>query len=373
MHAYRWHDLRQWRDKRLPNLLGSLGFAVACVIVLIQACAQPINSESGVFAAFAGREGIEFLGEPAGAPAWAPTGDTIAWATEDGLYIRGLNANAPVLFSTRTAAGRPAWSPDGAAIAIVDREAETLVALDAANGEVRFEIEISTPDARHRPLALPILGGPAWSPDAAWLAFNCWDGHGDEICVTRADGSGRRQVTHIQTSSGAGEPLPGARVVAASNAGPPAWSPDGDALALAVYPEQRGAAAGVFVVDLEAGSARRVSQLLPNSELQWFQDGEWLLFSARDEGRSDVFRVPVRAGEVERITASLGAGAREPALAPDQRRLAVISSGDVVILDLQGDLQESIDSALIFRQPAWNDQGDSIAFAAAPDALDSYS
>lgn len=375
MHAYQGCDQRQLRGERPPSSLGSLGIAAACLIVLLQACAQPAAGESGVFIASPGRGAIELLGQPAGAPVWAPNGDAIAWATEDGLYRRDITANAPMLLSTRAAAGRPAWSPDGGVLAIVDREAETLVALDAATGETRFELDIATRDARHRPLALPVLGGPAWSPDGTRLAFNCWDGHGDEICVVQSDGSGNIQLTHIQTRRTPSQPPPDAFILASSNAGPPAWSPQGDELALAVYPEQRGAASGVFVVDLVAGRARRVSTLLPNSEIAWFPDGGSLLFSARDQGRSDAFRVPTaaEAGEAKRLTEALTSGAREPALSPDQTRLAVSSGGDVTIIDIQGNVQASIDGGMAHRHPAWRPQGDWIAFEAAPDPLESYS
>lgn len=360
------------RDEAPVRRRLQLGIVAACLLLALQSCAEPTAVESGVYVADLLGGPPQTLGAPAGAPVWAPTGDVVAWASEDGLFLRDISEPEAERLSTRVAAGEPAWSPDGDAIAIIDREAETLVALDIETGAIRFEIDVATREAQDRPLALPILGAPAWSPDGTRLAFNCWDGHGDEICIAGADGSGFRQVTYIQTRRTPSDPPPEALVLAVANAGPPTWSPDGGELALAVYPEQRGAAAGIYVVDLEAGVARRVSTLLPNSKLAWFADGQSLLFSARDQGRSDVFRVPSSAGEAERLTAALHAGAREPTLSPDQTQLAVVSNGDLVLLSIDGLVESTLDGPYERRLPAWNPVGDQIAFAAAPNPLASF-
>jgi Tol biopolymer transport system component len=313
------------------------------------------------------------LGGPAGAPVWAPSGNAVAWATEDGLFRQDLTSGELTLLTAQAGAGRPAWSPDGRTIAFVDRDEEALVALDAQTGDVRFSISATTDDADHPPLALPVLGGPAWSPDGSRLAFNCWDGHGDEICVVEADGTDYRQLTHIQSRSSPSDPSSAALVIAVSNAGSPVWSPDGTALALAVYPEQRGAATGVFVVDLEGGTARRVSSLLPNSEITWVPGGESLLFSASEKGRSDAVRASVAKGGTEKLTAHLASGAREPALSADGARLAVVSGGDIVLLDQNGTVQGTAASSHSNRLPAWSPKGTRLAFAAGPDPLASYS
>jgi Tol biopolymer transport system component len=263
-------------------------------------------------------------------------------------------------------------SPDGAVIALIDRELKSLVMLDARTGETRSTVGIATRDAGHAPAALPVLGGPSWSPDGSRLAFNCWDGHGDEICVVGANGSGIRQLTHIETRTYPSEPPPGAFRPAVANAGPPSWSPDGTEIALAVYPEQRGAPAGVFVVDLEAGAARRISSMLPNSEITWFADGESLLFSARDQGRSDVLRAPLDSQAPEKLTAALDGGAREPALSPDENHLAVSSDHVILVLDREGNIDHAMGNGLAQRLPAWSPDGERVAFEASQDAILNY-
>jgi Tol biopolymer transport system component len=357
---------------RVFKLRSWLGFTLTCAALLLQGCAaNPLNS--GVYVVETIDGAPRWLGGPAGEPVWAPTENALAWATEDGIFRQDLMSEEPTLLSAQAGAGRLSWSPDGRTIAFVDREEEALVALDARSGAPRFSVRIATKDAGHGPLALPVIGGPAWSPDGSRLVFNCWDGHGDEICVVQADGSGHRQITNIESRKSPIGVLPGALVLAESNTGPAVWSPDGTALAVAAYPEVRGAATGVFVVDLEGGSARRVSSLLPNSEIKWFPGGESLLFSASVEGRSDAVRASVAEGGTEKLTAGLAPGASDPAISPDGTRLAVSSGDAIVVLDLEGNVQGTTENGLLHRLPAWSPDGERIAFATAPKSLESYS
>jgi Tol biopolymer transport system component len=222
------------------------------------------------------------------------------------------------------------------------------------------------------PLALQVLGGPSWSPDGERLAFVCWDGTGDEICVVDTDGTRRRQVTRIAAREGANTADAQDFMPAAANVGPPAWSPDGMSLAVAAYPERRGAASGVFVVDLERGTARRISSLLPTSEISWYPDGAALLFSAVEKGRSDAIRATVGYTSTTKLTASLPEGARDPVLSADGQRVAVSSGAAIVVLDHDGNMQSLDELGLRGRYPAWNADGNSIAFAASPDPIAVY-
>ncbi len=365
-------DMRQPKSRPL-RIRGWLGVVLLCVVLLLQGCGQVTNVDSGVYVLDAIDSVPRRLGGPAGAPVWAPTGEELAWATEDGLFRQNLTSAEPTLLFDRAGAGRPAWSPDGRTIAFVDRGEEALVAIEAETGRLRFSVPLATEDADHGLLAVPVLGGPSWSPDGSRLVFDCWDGHGDEICVVEEDGSGCRQVTHIQSRASPIDDSGGGLVLAAANAGPAAWSPDGTALALAAYPEQRGAASGVFVVDLEGGTARKISSLLPNSEIMWFPGGESLLFSASQEGRSDAVRASVAEGGTVKLTSHLASGAREPVVSPDGTQLALASGDSIMILDLEGNVQSLTQSGLDQRLPAWSPNGQRIAFVAAPDPLASYS
>lgn len=346
---------------------------LAVVILVVQGCAASSTSGSGVYAIDVGGDTPGWIGAPAGAPVWAPDSGSIAWATEDGLLRGDLNGNGPVRLADTPVSGRPAWSPSGESLAFIDRLGAELVVVDASSGERLFAAPVKTDDASFNALAILSMGGPAWSPDGSQLAFNCWDGAGDEVCVIRSDGSGMRQITSLEPVRPPGGQSHEQFAAAAANTGPPAWSPDGLSLAVAAYPERRGAASGVFVVDLERGTARRVSSLLPSSELSWFPDGNALLFAATENGRSDAIRVSIVDDAVEKLTADLPIGAREPALAPDGLRLAVASEGTIVVMSLDGTVTASYSSSFRNTFPAWSPDGEVVAFAAEPDPISTYS
>lgn len=328
--------------------------------------------ESGVFVALPEQAAPGWIGASAGSPAWSPTADSVVWGGEDGLFLKALSAREPTRLYESAVVGKTAWSPDGMTLAFIDRNRASLVVMDAASGIVQFNEPVSRNVGGSVPFSLLTLGGPSWSPDGSLLAFVCWDGAGDEICVIQTDGSNRRQVTHLEPSevdvnSGAAPFVP-----AESNAGPPSWSPDGAFLAVAAYPERSGAPRGVFVIDLQLGSARRVSSVVPNSAISWFPDGDSVLFSATQEGRSDALRVAVKELGEERMTAQLPAGARHPALASGGGRLAVESGGEIVVLDRQDIRQEIAVTGLYATEPAWNRDGTAIAFAAVDNPITSY-
>jgi Tol biopolymer transport system component len=347
------------------------------VTILLASCGAGVV-EPGLYIVRSQESAPRWISEPAGIPVWSPVGDLIAWGSEDGLFLadpeNGVRrlANAPV-------GGRPAWAPDGESIAFIGRDQSELVVIDVETGLVRFDEPIARSGLR-APRRLPVLfGGPMWAPDGAQLAFVCFDGSGDEICVIGANGTGRRQLTNlvpVETLRG----MPTSPFTpAGSNAGPGAWSPDGSLLAVATYPERPGSSKGVFIINLERGTARRVSDLLPNSEIGWFPNGRSLYFSATqpDESdltsdRSDVFQVYVRAAAERNITEGLAAGAQNPALSPDGTQLALESNGKIVILSERSVPQEYTVAGLSASHPSWNFDGSATAFSAEPDPISIY-
>src|SRR5215216_3542936 len=150
--------------------------------------------QEGVFVVRTQTAALTWLGEPAGIPVWSPTDNSLAWGSEDGLFLRALDETRSRQVSAASVAGIPAWSPDGRNLAYIDRDRRSLVVV-AVDSRVE---QITQPLDRRRGesarFSLLTLGGPAWAPDGSEIAYVCWDGVGDEICLIGPDGSDWRQL-----------------------------------------------------------------------------------------------------------------------------------------------------------------------------------
>ncbi len=346
--------------------------ALLAVVFVLHGCVAGSEGDSGVFLMEPGKSAPRWIGSPGGAPVWAPGGDAVIWGTDNGLLRFRLEDGDLELLTQFPIAGKPVWSPDGEAIAVGNEQQASLDVIDAQTGAIRFTTPTDVGNSFGGTRAILELGGPAWAPDGSRLAYPCWDGSGDEVCVIQADGTGSRQVTHVPSLERSGTPAARALAPAISNLGPPAWSPDSASFAVAVYPEQRGAPSGIYVVDLNQGSARRIAAMQANSEIHWSLDGSSLLFSTTEEGRSEVVRLRVEDNFVERLSGALAAGARNPVLSPDGSRIAATSDGDIVVIDADGTIEPVVEAAQEARDAAWSPSGEALAFVLAPDPVAVY-
>jgi Tol biopolymer transport system component len=347
-------------------------FSVLGLAATTMAGCVSADVESGVFTVRTADGAVEFVGKPAGIPVWSPFGDALAWGSEDGLFVRLLREPSVRQLAAGRVAGVPAWSPDGNQLAYVDGDRASLVVVSATAGAEQFTqpLDVGRIDGARFPLVT--LGGPTWAPDGSRLAFACWDGAGDEVCVIDSDGTGLRQVTRLPLRGSVGGTATLQSTMAESNAGPPAWSPRGNILALAIYPERPGAPTGVFLVNVEMGVTRRVSSLQPNSVISWFPDGGSILFSAFRGERSDAIRIALRSGTLQTMTAGLPQESRNPALSPDGSLIAVESGGGIVVIGAGRPAEEFTVPGLRGTYPAWDPGGGAIAVQAATDPIAIY-
>jgi Tol biopolymer transport system component len=348
---------------------------VALVVLLLvgtplSACTS-VDSQAGIYVTGADGGTATWMGAPAGVPSWSPKGMELAWASEDGLTIANMEDQTVRTIVTDPIAGKPAWSPDGNEIAYLDENSRSLDIVDVRSGAIRNTIPVATESRWATNVDLLTWGGPSWSADGKKIAFVCWDGAGDELCTADTDGSHPKQITKLGPATGATTDI-AHTVTATSNIGPPAWSPAGDTVAVAAYPERSGAPSGLFLVNLQPGTARQISKLLPNSDIVWSPDGSALYFSATEKGRSDVVRIDIDDGKASKLTSALAGGARSPALSPNGERLAAINQGLVVILKDQGTFVESTPLGLKEGSPAWDASGSMLAFSAREDPLVKY-
>ena len=165
---------------------------------------------------------------------------------------------------------------------------------------------------------------PAWSPDGALIAFLSNRAEGWDLYVAPAGG---------------GEPR---RLSKGATADDPAWRSDG--LAVAVH--RRG---GIDLAPLDGGAAWRFDEAA--TQAAWSRDGRIALI--RDG------RLALRGcgGEVE-----TGIEARDPAWAPDGRRLAVTRAGGIEIAEAETGEARALEGGQRGAAAAWHPGGKRIAF-----------
>jgi Tol biopolymer transport system component len=208
------------------------------------------------------------------------------------------------------------------------------------------------------PLPAGIAGGYSYrvSPDSSRIAFESCCG---EFFVANIDGSGAHRVTPDRLDAQGAS-----------------WSPDGSML---VFQGRKGPGAigNLFIVDVRAGTLRRITDFQPRQSGWWFL---WPSFSA--DGRSvlfhlprrhwgptlwDLWSVPVSGGRPVIIRRNAGMGQ----YSPNGKTIAYLPSldprtatGDSLwLMDRTGETRKVVEDRDIWW-PRWSPDGTRIAYAA---------
>jgi Tol biopolymer transport system component len=132
-----------------------------------------------------------------------------------------------------------------------------------------------------------------WSPDGKRIAFTGRNDPDGEVAVfvMNADGTSRRQVTHLAPQEG------GAQW--------PVWSPDGRRLAVQVNSRKEKGSAHIWVVEVQTGEARKLAphdRAYLDETPSWFPDGKRIAFQSNRTGRMEVWIMSADGSGPEQVT-----------------------------------------------------------------------
>jgi Tol biopolymer transport system component len=217
-----------------------------------------------------GTEVIQLSTGPADSePAWSPDGRRIAFTRGGeaaGIYIMTAEGANPV---RRAVAGTsPTWSPDGQWIAFACREENA--SSSAAICKVRTEVDGTAP-VMIMTTAHAVVLNPAWSPDGARIAFSSdWilNDFWLDTWVMSADGT-RATVLRDHDPQPLDDQLQ------------PAWSPDGERLALVACPTTWSYcdAGSVKVMNADGSGLVFLTRAAGYAHPTWSPDGRTIAFA----------------------------------------------------------------------------------------------
>ena len=255
----------------------------------------------------------------------------------------------------------------------VIRIAVALVAALAVVAVAWLWVSRSQPDPLLRAVPLTSLAGietdPSFSPEGNDVVF-AWSGenrNNSDIWIKQIDTGAEDRLTDDPAWEGA-----------------PAWSPDGLHIAFVRY--IGGRRAELRLIPSRGGPDRKIAEILAGGGggPAWSRDGQWLAVAAQEKSEEPgaIFLVSINSGEKRRLTSPdlpVGGGDTYPAFPPDDRRLAFVrgSSGgrQIYLLDLSENYQPAGEPVQLtresgyYQQQVWTVDGREIFFAFGPPAF----
>src|SRR5436309_3457690 len=246
-------------------------------------------------------------------------------------------------------------------------------------------------------------GGPLWSPEGKWLAFQGSQGDKHGLFMARPDGS---DVTFLAPLRGTNSPLPGTGkdvtwspdgkqlAFISSTPGAEAAEASGDPMVITRYLYKPDAGEGmtrfndnqrlhIFVVDASTKAVRQMTQgNTDEHSIDWSPDGKEIVFISNREPNQDeffnydIFALKVADNSIRRLTAT-EYNEYEPLWSPDGKRIVfrgtrrgltdretTMEDTHVWVMNADGSDRREIGAVLDNRQgvPRWAADGSAVYF-----------
>ena len=166
------------------------------------------------------------------------------------------------------------------------------------------------------------LMSPAWSPDAAQLAYVSFEQRLSTIYVQNLKTGERRRVSaHAGVNQA------------------PAWSPNGKKLAVTL--STRDGNLDVYVLDLDSQALTRITDDPGiDTEPEWSKDGQSLYFTSDRAGGPQIYKIGIGPGEKPRRLTFQGSYNARPRISPDETQLCFVTQQEggyrIASMDLRG-------------------------------------
>jgi TolB protein len=237
------------------------------------------------------REITSALGQARG-PVWSPDGTHIAFSSRRGdtqaIYVVGADGKDERKVSSGSGQDtNPAWSPDGQQIAFVRVNVRAKGAYVCSASSL-WSVALDGCTERELVTATALHGYPSWCPDGRKIAFVSNLSRDDQfyrVCVVDADGGNLRRVAIQSTASS-----------------PPAWNPDGSMLAFSGNESAHDA--GLYVVDVMAGTCQQLVSRAWTGVPRWSPDGKRIAVSSYRNSRYGIYLIDVADKNERRLATS---------------------------------------------------------------------
>jgi eukaryotic-like serine/threonine-protein kinase len=290
--------------------------------------------------------------------AWSPDGKSIAYAPPGAVVVQSLEGGPPDTLAKADDPNSVTWSPDGSRIAYVESNG-------AFTGGVAFG-NMATSALR----VVPVTGGPAVAVTSQEFqnVSPAWTRDGQSLLFL-SNREGQRDLYRVRlgrSGSPVGQPE---RITTGLSAHSISLGPDGRTLLYSAVTlqsnvwsiriPQRGS-----ISIAEAEPVTQGNQVVEIPDVS--PDGNWLAFDSNQNGTSDIYRMPLPVGEVERLTDD-PADDFAPAWSPDGREIAFHSfrngTRDLFVMPAAGGPAQPITFGSGHdRFPHWSPDGHRIAF-----------